>query len=176
MSFPEVGRYEESLELFEKALVRRKEVSDEGDWGVLRLEPQLASAYDRSEKHQAALESNKRTLKKCSRIFGEDDPRTLDAMVATAIVYGKLRQPEKGIPLVIKALDIGSRIGLDEEVQRWEGNLEWLQSLRANPPETVRDSQSEPESLPDPERRRILSKDKLRFWQKARLRLGGPPS
>ena len=177
IGFLNTGRCEESVEPLEKALSRRKELFIEEDWDVLRLETNLARAYSAVEKHQAALELFQRTWKKSSRVFGEDDPTTLILKVDNAITYGGAGQPEKGIPLVIKALDVGSRIGLDNnDLQYYKGVLERLQYKSANPPTTVPQNLFESGNLPDPERERISSRNKLRFWQKTRRRLGGPPS
>ena len=178
LGFSDMGRHEESVDLFEKALARRKEASNEEDGNILNFEYHLAHGYSELGKHQAALKLLERTLKKVSRAFGDDDPITLETMVyATAYACGNIGQPEKGIPLVIKALDVGSRTGLDiEKLHSYKKVLELLQSQSAKPPKSIHESVFKSGNLPDTEQERISSKDKLRFWQKARRRLGGPPS
>lgn len=92
-----MGRHEESVDLFEKALARRKEASNEQDGKILNLEYHLACGYSELGKHQAGLKLFERTLKKVSIAFGDDDPITPETMVyATAYAYGNIGQPEKG--------------------------------------------------------------------------------
>lgn len=129
--YDECGRNEEAVGLFEKLLAMKKEVFNEEDLDVLGTEHNLGFAYSSSGQHQAALEMFQNTLKKQSKVYGEDNIRTLNIMVRVAIEYGYTGQPEKGIPLMDKAIEVGSRIGLENELEDWEEKLKWLQSLQS---------------------------------------------
>lgn len=132
--YSDLGRYDESISLYEKSLAKRKEISNEEDESLLLAEYGLACMYGRSEQHQAALDIFQCTLKKNLRVSGEDHPDTIRTMTRTAVEYGYIGQAEKGIPLMIKALDFGSKTGLDtEELQTWKERLEWLIRMREPP-------------------------------------------
>ena len=166
-----LGRYEESIALQKKALEIRKEILPEEDWDVLRSEYRLAWAYSESGQHQAALDTFQSNVQKYSKVLGEDHPSTLHTMAETAVGYGYTGQPEKGIPLIIKALDIGSKIGLEvERLQVYEEWLEWLQSESAEPQTTVSKRPSKPPKVPRSEDEVITTKKLWRLWPRSRHR------
>ena len=177
LGYNQVGRYEESIALQKKVVAKQKEISHEEVNNVLGSEYSLACMYSDSRQHQAALDIFQSTLKKCSEIIGEDHPNSLLTMVQTATVYGHLGQPEKGVPLIIKALDVGSRIGLDvEQLQIYEEYLEWLQSESAKPPTTVSKRPSKSRKVPHSGDEEILTRKLGRLWRRTRHRRERSPS
>lgn len=163
------GRHEESISVFEKLLAKRKEIFHDEDERVLRAEYRLACAYGNSGQHQVALDIFRRTLKKSSSSFGEDHPNTLHTMANTAVEYGQIGHPEKGMPLLIKALGVGSRIGLDvKELEMWKEYLEWLESESANFPSAAPKTPSESQGPPHSERVGTSNRKVWRLWPKGR--------
>jgi len=109
--YSNIGRYEEALELSVKALGRRKETLGEDDYDVLQSEYLLARTYTVSKRHEDARIVYEHLLEKFTRTLGEDDPDTLHTKVKLGEVYGFLGRPENGIPLVNRAIEIGSKTG-----------------------------------------------------------------
>ena len=176
-AYREMDRYEDSIDLHKKALAKRKEISDGEDGGVLFSEFQLACAYGESGHHQTALDIFQSTLKGYLRSLGEDHPNTLYTMAFTARKYGNTGQPEKGIPLLIKALDMNSRVGLEiEDLQVWKEWLEWLQSESAKASTTVSQRLSKSWGPPQSEDEGISNRKLWRFWSKSRRRRERSPS
>ena len=183
-AYSDLGRHEEALDLFEKVLQKKKEIYGEEGRGVLYLEYSLALEYSFLGQYQTALEMFQDTLKKHLKVYGEEYPDTLDVMIETAVVYGDMDQPEKGIPLVVKAMEIGSRIGLEGDLlERWKKHLEWLQSKSArlqsqsaNTLTSLPRRPAEPQELPYPEGEGISSRKKWRLWPKSRRRIEGSSS
>ena len=170
-AYRDVGRYKESIDLLEKALVKRTEIFNEEDADVLYSEYALASSYSVSGRHQAALDIFQSVLEKDLRVWGQDHPDTLKTMVSIATSFGKMNQPEKGIPLMIKALDVGSRIGLNiEQLQRYKVILEWLQSESEKSPTTV------PQRLPISQKSPHSGRKLWRLWPRNRHRQETSPS
>ena len=175
--YSELGRYEESIALHKKALAKRKEIFYEKEEDVLYSEYFLACAYSDSGQHQAALDIYQSTVMKRSRLLGEDHPSTLNTMTCIAIEYGYTGQPEKGISLIIKALDVGSRIGIEVEIlQRYEQWLNWLQSVSAKPPTTVSERPSKSQGSPHSEDEEILTRKLWRLWPRTRRRREQSPA
>lgn len=173
MSYDDLGRYQEAVDLFKKVLAKRKKLFNEEDVRVLYAEYILAYVYSRSGEHQAALEMFQNTLKKSSKALGEDHPSTLERMARTAVEYGYMRQPEDGIPLIVKALEVGSRTGVDDRSRKgWEQSLKWLESQSANTSTTVPNRPARTQRLPRSEGEEISSRRKWRLWPKTRLRIG----
>lgn len=170
LEYSKLGGYEESIALQEEALAKFKETPHEDDRSVLRSEFLLAYTYSILGQHQAALEIYQSPLMKASRFLGEDHPDTLLFMAKIAFEYGAIGQPEKGIPLIMKALDIGSRIGLEVEIlQEYEGLLERLQSSSAKTPTTVSKRPSKSLKVPHSEDEVIPT----RKWWRLRSRSRG---
>ena len=169
--YSKLGRYEESIALHKKALAKWKEISHEEDSNVQDSEYVLACAYSDSGQHQAALDIHQSIMMKESRLLGEDHPNTLSSMAATAIEYASTGQPEKGIPLIIKALDVGSRTGLEVEIlQDFEEDLKWLQSESAKPQTTVSERPSKSQKVPHSEDEEIPTRKLWRLWPRSRHR------
>lgn len=169
------GRNEEAVGLLEKLLAIKKEMFNEEDLDVLGTEYHLGFAYSRSGQHQAALEMLQCALKKESKVSGEDHIRTFNKMVLVAIQYGYTGQPEKGIPLMDKAIEVGSRIGLGNELEGWEEVLKWLQSLQsqsANASMTVPEKLVEPQEIPYTEGDEKSSRRWWRLGRKTQRRTG----
>lgn len=143
MVYDELGRNEEAVDLLEKVLAMRKEALGEEDEAILSTEYLLPLAYSHSGQHQVALEMFQTTLKKMLKAVGEDHSLTLETMICIACEYGSLGQSEKGIPLVVKALEVGSRIGADSYLERWKKLLGQLQYQSANISTIVAKSLSE---------------------------------
>ena len=176
-AYSELGRYEESIALQKKALAKWQEISHEENLDVLQSEFLLACAYSRSGQHQAALEIFKSNREKYSKVIGEDHPSTLYVMANTAVEYGNIGQPEKGIPLIIKALDVGSRIGLEvEKLQGWEGHLEWLQSESEKLQTAVPKKPSKSRKVPHSQDEEIMSRKLWRLWPRSRRRRERSPA
>ena len=176
-AYSELGRYEESIALQKKALETWKEIKYEEDRQVLRSEYLLACAYSESGQHQAALDKFQSNMEKHSKVLGEDHPNTLTTMANIAIEYGYIGQPENGIPLMIKALDVGSRIGLNVEwLQRFEIWLEWLQSESAEPQTTVSEGPSKFRKAPRSEDEEIPTSKLWRLWPRTRRRRERSPA
>lgn len=183
VAYSGLDRNEEAVGSLEKVLAKKKEIYDEEDIQVLYVEYDLALTYFRSGQYRAALEMFQNALMKDLKFYGEEHPRTLDAMINTAIVYGKKGQPEEGIPLAIKALEIGARIGLEDDLERWNQTLKWLQSKSARlqsqsatSSTTVSRRLLESPKLPHPEGDKHSSKTKWRLWPKSRRRMDGSSS
>lgn len=190
LSYLDLGRNEEAVDLFEKALAKNKENWNEEDVDVLYSEYDLARAYSASGQHQAALEIFQNISKKCPKVFGEDHPNTLYTMVRVAVEHGHMGRPEEGIPLVVKALEVGSDIGVEDWLKGWKEQLkwlesesawlrsqsEWLQSQSENTSTTVPKRLVKPWRLPHSEGEDISSGKRWRLWSKTRHRIAGSSS
>lgn len=183
LAYRDLGRQEEAVILFEKVIVRMKEIHGEEDEDVLHSENSLAYAYHVLGRHQAALEMFQNTLKKYTKVYGEEHPYTLDKMVRIALEYGDLGQPERGIPLVVKALEVGQGIGLERRLKEWTEDLErlqsesaWLQSQSANTSTTVSRTLAKSQELPYPEGAEMVGKRRWRLWSKLQRRIEGSSS
>ena len=175
--YGELGRYDECIALQKKAIAKRKEIYDEEDIRALRVEYHLAWAYSDSGQHEAALDVFRGNIEKVAKVYGEDHPNTLIVMGATAVQYWRIGQPEKGIPLIIKALEVGSKIGLDvEDLQDFKKALEWLQSKSAKPPTTVSQRPSQSQKAPHSEDKDIPTRNLWRLWPTTRNRRGRSPA
>ncbi len=164
MVYDWLGRHKEAVVLFEKVLTNKKGTSSEESPNLLQSEFFLARAYGGSGQHQAALDMFERLLEKSQRILGEDHPNTFGLIANTAVEYNCTGQPEKGIPLIIKALDVGSRIGLDiEELQRWEKWLIWLRSKSANT-SSVPEKPLRSQEPSHPQGEETTSMTRFKFW------------
>ncbi|KAL9123791.1 MAG: hypothetical protein Q9175_008299 [Cornicularia normoerica] len=157
----DIGRNEEAIGLLQKELAIEKEALGEEDEAILSTEYLLAFAYSNSGQHQVALEMSQTILKKNLKAVGEGHPSTLETMVYIAHEYGYMGQPEKGIPLVVKALEVGSRIDADRYLEYWKKVLEWLQSQSAKIQE-----------LPHSHGDEISSRKRWRLWPRTRRRIG----
>ena len=183
-AYSDFGRHEEAVDLIEKVLAKSTEIYDEEDIDVLSLENFLAFEYSRSGQYHAALEMSQNTMKKHLKVIGEEHFKTVYIMINIALTYGRMGQPEEGIPLVVKALEISPRIGLEDSLlERWKGYLEWLQSENARlQSQSASTSTTFPErpvksqNLPHPEFEEHSSKKKWRLWPKPRRGLEGPSS
>ena len=162
-AYRRLGRHEESIALRRKALAKRKEISHEEDERILLSDFRLACAYSDSGQHQVALDMFRSSLEKFSGMRGKYHPKTLFIMVGIPVEYGYTGQPENGIPLIIKALHVGSIIGLDvETLHEFEKYLEWLHSLKAKPPTTVSERPTKSLKVPHPEDEEIQSR---KLWR-----------
>ena len=169
--YSELGRYGEAIALQKKPLAQWKENFHEEDGRVLNSEFLLACAYSNSGQHQAALDMFQSNLEKCSKYEGEDHPYTLFVMARTAAEYGNIGQPEKGIPLISRALEVGSRIGLDVQLLQWfEEWLEWLQSESEKAQTTVSKRLPKSRKLSHFENKEILTRKLSRLWPRTRRR------
>ena len=175
--YRQLGRYEESITLQKKALAKWKEISHEEDPRVLYSEFLLACAYRDSGQHHAALDLFQSLMEKFSKLQGEDHPDTVFSMAETAVQYKYTGQPERGIPLIIKALDIGSRTGLEVEIlQIYKGLLEQLQSESEEPPTAVSKEPSKSTKGPHSEDEVIPTRKLSRLWPRTRRRRERSPS
>lgn len=163
----DLGRHEEAVDLLGRLVAKRTENDGEEDYGVMHSEHFLALAYNKSGHHQTALDIFQRNLKKAIRILGEDHRSTLETMARTALVFGNIGQPGKGIPLIIKALDVGSRISLETVLlEEWEDELKWLESLRSNTATTVSEGSLKPQEPPHSEGQETSNRRKWQFWSR----------
>ena len=175
--YSNLGRYEEAIALHKKALAQLKEISHEEDKRVLDSEFRLACVYSDSGQHQAASDLLQSSMEKHSQSVGEDHPDTLDTMVNTAVEYGNIGQPEKGIPLIIKALEVGSRIGLEvQRLQYYDECLEWLQAKSINPLTEVSKTPSKSRKIPLFEDKEIPTRKLWKLWSRSRHRRERSPS
>ena len=181
LAYSHLGRYEEAVDLFEKVLAKRKEILDEEDVATWFSAHYLAHGYCHSGQYHAAFEIYQNTLKKYTKLFGENHLSTLDVMVNIAVAYGNMDQPEEGIPLVVKALELGSKSGLEDRLETWRKYLEWLQSKSARlQPQSANTSTTVPNRLvksqksPHPEG--ISSWKRWRIWRKPRRLIEGSSS
>ena len=173
MAYHDLGQYEDAINLLEREIAMKKERFGEETVAVLEMEYLLALAYANSGQHQAALDLLHQNLKDCEKILGKHHPNTLAMLACTAVEYGNVGQPEKGIPLIVKALELGSKIGLDDnQLKRWEENLAWLQSLSAK--RSLQDSKEPPKSRKQPRLAvgETSGGQRSRFWHKFRHRIG----
>ena len=169
-----LGRYEDAIEMLEKELAKDKEVFGEKGVEVLKCERHLALAYQRSGQHQAALKLLQNNLKVTQEVFGEHHPKTLIIMVGTAREYGSVGKPDEGISLVIKALEVASKTGLEEHlVKDMEKRLSWLQSLSAESPSHVSKELSKSQGQPRPAVEGTSSGKRSKLWQRITHRVGG---
>ena len=173
----DLGRNEEAIDLLGEVLVKGKEVFSEEYWFVLDAEFVLAHAYGSSGQHQVALEMFQDTLQEYSRLLGEDHPATLPVMANIAVQFGNVGQPEKGIPLVVKALEIGSGVGvLDADFKNWKRNLEWLESQSSNASMAVSKKLVKSQEQLYPGGEDISSRSRWKFWPKIGRRIAGSSS
>lgn len=177
-------RNEEAVDLLEKVVAKKKDVFGDEGLGVLDSEKWLAMAYSSSGQDLLALEMFQNVLDKSSKAWGEDHILTLGLMVHFAIQYGNLGEPEKGIPLIFKALETGSRVGIEES--DLEGRKEILKCLQSESARLQTQRANAPTTLPErlPNSRQQLhsegevtsSRRKWRFWPKIRRAIDGPSS
>ena len=168
--YRQLGRYEESIALQKRVLAKSKETSHEKDHDVLRSEFFLACAYRDSGQHQTALDTFQSTLKKFSRILGDDHPDILFTMANASVEYANNGQPEKGIPLITKAIDVGSRTDL--EVARLQHLEEILEGLQSESEEAQTVSKMPTKSLKGPDSKdEVIPTRKLwRLWPRTQGR------
>ena len=171
----DLGRYEDAIELILRRLPKRKELLGEEAMEVLGMEYLLASAYKKLGRHQAALKTYRKSLKKFHIVRGEHDPLTLEVMKNAAVEYGCMGQPEKGIPLIVKALELGSKTCYDEDLENWEEKLAWLQSLSAERASHDYEEQSKAHEQQCPAVEETSGGKRSKFWQKVRHRIGESP-
>ncbi|KAM0796954.1 hypothetical protein BDR22DRAFT_892704 [Usnea florida] len=112
MAYADLGRYEDAIEMLERE--KNKERFHENPAVVWRRGIYLSHMYAMSGQHQAALDSSHSNLEDAEKVFGEHHPYTQWTAVSIAANYSGVGQPEKGIPLIVKALEVGSKIGLDD--------------------------------------------------------------
>ena len=167
-----LGRYEDAIELLEKGLARNKENFGEEGEEVLGIEAYLALAYGWSGQHLVALHLYQNFLEKVQKFCGEHHPQTLFIVVNIAEEYGHVGKPEKGIPLIVKALEVFSKIGYYEYLKTWEETLAWLQSLSEESSSHVSEEQSKPQKQPRSAVEEISSGNRSRLWQRFRHRMG----
>lgn len=173
--YGDLGRYEEAVDFFKKALARMKEMSSEEDRDVLRIEHYLAWTYSDSGQHRAALEMFQDNLKKCSKVLVEDHLDTLLTMVGIAMEYGWIGHPEKGIPLMVKALDAGKRAGVGGHfLEGLKEDLEWLESRSAKTSMTVPKRLFKPQRVSHLEGKKTPGRKGWRLWPKTRRLIAGP--
>ena len=172
MAYVDLDRSEDAIHMLEREIARRLERLGERYVAVARLEYLLACAFASSGRHQAAIDSFHNSLKGSQKVNGEDHPITLKIMVDTALEYTFVSQPEKGIPLIIKALEVGSKFGYDERLKEWEEDLSRLQHLSAERSSHVSKKLSKSQKQPRPAAEEISSGKKSRFWQRLRNRIG----
>ena len=173
MAYSDLGQFEDAIELLERELAKIKERFGEKFRVVLDYESVLAFAYASSGQHQAALDLYHNNWKESRRNNGEHHPTTLELSVGTAMIYGYVGQPEKGIPLIVKALEVGSKIGLDDDcLKDWEEYLEWLQFLSAERSSLDHKKPSKSQEHPRQAVEEISSVRKSKFWQIFRRRAG----
>ena len=166
-AYSNLGRHEDAIEMLERA--KKKENRDQV---VLNIDFNLAFAYKNFGQHQAALGLFQNFLKDSQNVFGEHHPIFLVTMVILAVQYGIVGQPEKGIPLIVKALEVGSKIGYDEYRKDWEEKLEWLKSQSAENSPYNHKEQSEAHELQRPAVEKALGRRRSKFWQRFRHRIG----
>ena len=172
VAYINLGRYEDAIELLERELPKNQERFGEKSSLVLKNEVFLAFAYANSGQHQAALDIFHNNLKELQEALGEHHLTTFELSVLTAREYGYVGQPEKGVPLIVKAIELGSEMGLnDKRLKRWEGDLEWLQTLSAESsshvPKRLPKSQKEPPTADE----ETSNGKRSRFWQRFRHRI-----
>ena len=124
----DLDRCQEAVNLLEQQLSRSKEIYTEETMQVAVLEWYLAIAYSSSGQHEASLRLYQNASKAYSKTVGEDHPVTVHSTAMTALEYGHIGLPEKGIPLLVKALETSSKAGADENRDYLEANLRWLES------------------------------------------------
>lgn len=164
-----LGRYEDAIELLQKELAKHKERHR----STFILGFYLAWAHHSLGQHQAALGLFQNVLNDHQEVLGEHHPKTLYTSVYTAVEYGFVNQPEKGIPLIVKALEVGSKIGLDDEsLEEWKTMLEWLQSQNAESSSHVPDELPRSKKCPLPAVEETSSGKRPKFWQRFRHRIG----
>lgn len=158
--YSDMGRYNDAVDVLEKAIAKRDEMSNEDIKNMLHLELLLAVAYDSSGRHEAALEMFQNTLKNHLTLL-------------------EIGQPEEGIPLMIKALEIGQGRMPDEWLETQKEALKWLQyksaqlqSESANTSTAVPERLVRPQKLPHQEGEEISSRKGWRLWPKNRRRIG----
>ena len=183
LAYSDLDRNEEAVDLLEKVLAKWKEVYGEEDIDVLDLEFNLAVVSSHSGQFQAALEMFQSTLKKHLKVYGEEHAKTLSILHCTAIVYGNIDQPEEGIPLVVKALEVGSRTGLEDRLEDWKESLEWLQSKSARLKSQSATSSTTVSRMPfkslelqHREGEHHSSQKKWRLWPRSRRQIDGSSS
>lgn len=165
--YVDLGRNGEAIDLLKEELAKRKEFSSEEDMFVLDAEFDLSRAYTHSGQHQVALETIQNTLQKHSKVYGEDNPDNIMAVANLAVVFGNGGQPEQGVPLLVKALEIGSRIGVrDADLEMYKQRLDGLKSQSVNTSTTVSKKPVELQNPPDPKEEGTSSRKGWRFWPK----------
>ena len=174
MAYHDLGRYEDAIKLLERELAKYQEKFGEKSEVVLSDKYLLASAYAASGQHQVALGIFQNILNDCQKIVGEHHPHTLDILASTAVEYGYTGQPEKGIPLIVKALEVGSNIGDDDyALKTWQKYLSWLQSLSAENSSLDHEKPSKTHEQPYPAVEDISGGKKSKFCKRFRHRTGG---
>ena len=173
MAYLDLDRYKDAIELLERELGKNTEIFGEKSEVVVRNEFFLAYAYGELGHHQAALGIYQNALKDYQIVFGEHHPVTLEIMLHTAFQYGHVGEPEKGIPLIVEVLDLGSKNSLDDNrLRRWEEVLEYLQSLSAEKSSPDHKEQSKADEKHRPAVEKDLSGKRSTFWQRFWHRIG----
>ena len=172
MAYLNLDRYEDAIKMLERELAKIQEIFGKKSEVVVRDKYFLAYVYGASGQHQVALGIYQNALKDCQNFYGEHHRKTLDISVTTAIEYGNVGQPEKGIPLIVKALEAGSKTGYDDNLTEWEKKVAWLQSLSAENSSLDHEKPSKTHEQQPPAVGNASSSKWSRFWKRFRHRNG----
>ncbi|MCJ1461230.1 hypothetical protein MMC28_011612 [Mycoblastus sanguinarius] len=127
INYSVLGRTQEAIKLLEFVLDRWKALQGEDDSRFLSLflslKQMLAVIYIDTGRVQEAVEMLPLLLEKCRLILGDEDANTMYCQAALGRAYDETGEPGAGIPLIVKTIEWGERVG------RPEDDLEKLRSF-----------------------------------------------
>ena len=158
------GQHDRALKLLREAKKLRKELLMENENNAMGLEANIALEYVHLGRHGEAREILEKLLKTCSETMGETHYFTAGVLLELGYVYECTSQPEKAVPLIVRAIKIGTKIGNmdDVELHTWE---EFLEYMRAQLQDGLRNESPEPPPLQRTEHKLRTS---WRLWPKRR--------
>ena len=137
-----LGQHDQALKLLREAKKLRKELLMENGKSAMGLEVNIALEHVHLGRYGEAREILEKLLKTYSEILGETHYFTARVLLPLGYVYGRTSQPEKAVPLIVKGIEIGTKLDTinDTELHSWKECLEEMQAQiqdgsRYTPPE-----------------------------------------
>ena len=131
-SYVGIGRWGEAAELGKRAIGRQETFLSDDNPTLLLSKNELAMMYIEMGLYQEAVDILRHVVEKRKIVLANDHPDTLYSQVMLANSYHGLDQPGTGIPLLVHAIGLGEKSGVqDADLQVWKRNLAGLRAYEA---------------------------------------------
>ena len=129
----------------------------------------LGLIYTNAGRHQEAVDLLQQVLKFEERNYGDEYPDTLTARTHLAWACYRWDKPEAGIPLFVKAIELGEKTGVAHyDLQNWKDGLEMCQSHDSELRSRAYQQHIEATEASAPEQRDPDARTGLRKWLRRR--------